>query len=234
MQSISCIKQRDSWEMKDFFLLLFIAFVAVPLLIETYLYNLFETFFKDTFYSGTLIGFFMSILFTLSLYYISIKPHALSFKEIGLVSFERGYWKQILLWTLALIVLSTFIMIFMSLMGGTYENAKTESIQQSISPLILLIGLLSASVVSPIYEELFYRGFIYRFVRNRLGIFPGNMISSSLFTLAHIPTYNTLPVNFLSGLIFAWTYEKTNSVIPAIIIHGLFNGIAVLLTAFAS
>ncbi|MGG3452197.1 CPBP family glutamic-type intramembrane protease [Domibacillus aminovorans] len=32
---------------------------------------------------------------------------------------------------------------------------------------------------------------------------------------------------------FAWAYEKTHSVIPGIIIHGTFNAIAIILTAFA-
>jgi citrate lyase synthetase len=48
--------------------------------------------------------------------------------------------------------------------------------------------------------------------------------------IAHIPTYNTLPVNFISGLVFAWTYEKTGSILPAIIIHASYNGIAFILT----
>jgi len=58
-------------------------------------------------------------------------------------------------------------------------------------------------------------------------------ISSAIFTAAHIPTYNTLALNFVSGMIFAWTYERTRSIIPGILIHGLTNTLAVLLTAFA-
>ena len=57
------------------------------------------------------------------------------------------------------------------------------------------------------------------------------LISSIIFTVVHIPTYNTLPVNFLSGVVFAWLYEKTNSIfLSAMIAHALFNFIAVLLT----
>ena len=59
------------------------------------------------------------------------------------------------------------------------------------------------------------------------------LLSASIFTLVHIPTFNTLPVNFVSGLVFAWIYQKTGSVIPCILMHGLFNGIAVILTVAA-
>ncbi|OAH55761.1 hypothetical protein AWH48_03540 [Domibacillus aminovorans] len=57
--------------------------------------------------------------------------------------------------------------------------------------------------------------------------------SSFIFMIVRIPTFNVLPVAFASGLIFAWAYEKTHSVIPGIIIHGTLNAIAIILTAFA-
>ncbi|MCZ8534563.1 CPBP family intramembrane glutamic endopeptidase [Psychrobacillus psychrodurans] len=44
----------------------------------------------------------------------------------------------------------------------------------------------------------------------------GILLSSSVFMLMHIPTYNTLPINFLTGVIFSWTYEKTGSIYPGI------------------
>ena len=49
--------------------------------------------------------------------------------------------------------------------------------------------------------------FLYIF-RNRYGMRGGMFISSIIFTVVHIPTYNTLPVNFLSGVVFAWLYER--------------------------
>ncbi|WP_338086281.1 CPBP family intramembrane glutamic endopeptidase [Lysinibacillus xylanilyticus] len=56
------------------------------------------------------------------------------------------------------------------------------------------------------------------------------MISSLIFTIAHFPTLNAMPVNFINGVVFAWVYEKTGSVIPGMIIHGIINTIAVFLT----
>ncbi|WP_369802655.1 lysostaphin resistance A-like protein [Psychrobacillus sp. OK032] len=90
--------------------------------------------------------------------------------------------------------------------------------------------MISAGVVSPVYEEIFYRGFIYRWLRVRLGMNWGIVISSLIFTIAYFPTINAMPVNFINGVVFAWVYEKTGSVIPGMIVHGVFNTIAVLLT----
>lgn len=99
--------------------------------------------------------------------------------------------------------------------------------------LSFLIAFVSAAIISPIYEEIFYRGFLYRWFRVKWGVPAGILLSSSVFMLVHIPTYNTLPVNFLTGVIFSWTYEKTGSIYPGMIIHGVFNGIAVVLTALS-
>ncbi|WP_440131309.1 CPBP family glutamic-type intramembrane protease [Paenibacillus xylanexedens] len=42
-----------------------------------------------------------------------------------------------------------------------------------------------------------------------------------------------MPVNFISGIVLAWTYERKESVVPAMFVHGVFNTIAVLLTALS-
>ncbi|PGE90290.1 CPBP family intramembrane glutamic endopeptidase, partial [Bacillus toyonensis] len=71
---------------------------------------------------------------------------------------------------------------------------------------------------------------LYRWLRTRFGMMWAIFLSSLIFTIIHIPTYNAMPVNFLSGIVFAWAYERTNSIWPSVIIHGLTNGIMVLLT----
>lgn len=123
------------------------------------------------------------------------------------------------------------IVVLTSYIGISVENSKTQAIQQNITFFTVLIAFLSAAVISPIYEEIFYRGFLYRWLRTRLGLVGAILLSSFIFTIAHIPTYNVMPVNFFSGIIFALAYERTNSIWPSIIIHGLTNGIMVLLTS---
>ena len=64
-----------------------------------------------------------------------------------------------------------------------------------------------------------------------MGFIGAIILSAAIFTIAHIPTYNVMPVNFFSGIIFALAYERTNSIWPAVMIHGITNGIMVLLTS---
>lgn len=175
--------------------------------------NHFIYLFSNTLYSGTLTGLTIAIVLMTGLYFIALRPKNLSWKEVGVRSFSTKYWLKIPIWLLVTIILSVAVVLLTSLLGNSVDNSKTESLQQNINLFTILIGIISAGVVSPVYEEIFYRGFIYRWLRVRLGMNWGIVISSLIFTIAHFPTLNAMPVNFINGVVFAWVYEKTGSVI---------------------
>ncbi|WP_211655454.1 CPBP family intramembrane glutamic endopeptidase [Planococcus alpniumensis] len=224
---------KGMWSWKELIYLLAIVLIAVPIFVEYSLYHYLVNFFGNELHAGTLTGLVMSIIFMASLYFIVLKPNGQSWKTVGVHTFSPGHWKPIMIWSIVLIVVSIVLVIIMAEFGVGTDNSKTDSLQSQLTRLNFFIGLISAAVISPIYEEIFYRGFLYRFFSSRYGIGVGMLLSASIFTLVHIPTFNTLPVNFVSGLIFAWIYQKTGSVLPCILMHGLFNGIAVILTATA-
>ena len=223
--------RKDPWSIRELIALLLLTFVLVPWLIESRLQALFEHIFHNSLYSGTLTGLVMGIIFTTGVYIIALLPTKIGWAEVGIRTFPRRYLISIAIWSFALLATSVLILYLMSLFGGSYENSKTESIQSQISLFTVLIAVVSAGIVSPVYEEIFYRGFLYRWFRTRFGRGWALFLSSAIFMAAHIPTYNTLAINFAAGLIFAWTYETTKSVIPGMIVHGLTNTIFVLLTA---
>lgn len=221
------------WTWKQFAITMILLFGMTPLLIEQHLHNFLEQSWGNTLYSGTSIGLVLAVVFMTVLYFVAIRPQALSIETLGL---RRISWKDsniILLWTVLLIVLSIIIVVVQTYVGIGVSNTKTESLQRDLSLISILIAFGSAAIVSPIYEEIFYRGFLYRFFQERFGVGIGMIVSAGIFTLAHLPTTNTLLVNFVSGLVFAWVYERTNSIYSSMVIHGTFNGLAVLLTALA-
>ena len=228
--NVSAWKQKDTWTGKEFTLLLLLEFIFVIVVVKYGVQSLYLSLFSNTLYSGTLTGLTIAIVLMTGLYFIALRPKNLSWKEVGVRSFSTKYWLKIPIWLLITIILSVAVVLLTSLLGNSVDNSKTESLQQNINLFTILIGIISAGVVSPVYEEIFYRGFIYRWLRVRLGMNWGIVISSLIFTIAHFPTLNAMPVNFINGVVFAWVYEKTGSVIPGMIIHGVFNTIAVLLT----
>lgn len=234
MDSTKSFFKTTPWGWREMNIMLFLIFIFVPIVIEFALQETLLEALNSKLYAGTATGLVMALAFTSCLYFFALRPKGLKFREFGVRKFEKRYWKSIVGWTIILIVTSVVLVIVMDILFnvGT-ENAKTKSIQSQLSLFSVGIAFLSAAVISPLYEEILYRGFLYRFLRSKFGVRIALFISSTVFMLVHIPTYNTLPVNFISGLIFAWTYEKSGSILPAILIHGFFNGIAVLLTVLA-
>ncbi|SDK46604.1 CPBP family intramembrane glutamic endopeptidase [Sediminibacillus albus] len=223
---------QSPWSWKELILLLTLVLILIPFFIEYLLMQFLKVGFQNDLYSGTLTGFIMAILFSLGVYFIAIKPKRLSWKEVGFQRFPRSYWKSLIGWSLMLIIsaiLLSYLIEWLFTIGT--DNSKTESLQTRLTTINIIIAFVSAAIISPIYEEIFYRGFLYRWFRSKYGLFPGILISSFIFMLVHIPTFNSLPYTFISGIIFAWTYEKTQSIYPAMIIHGTFNGLSILLTA---
>ncbi|MBR2076307.1 MAG: CPBP family intramembrane metalloprotease [Exiguobacterium sp.] len=226
-------KTTPIWTWNQFAVTMVLLFGVTPLLIERQLHNFLEQSWGNTLYSGTSIGLLLAIIFMTVLYFVAIRPQALSIETLGL---RQISWKDagiILLWTIVLIGLSIIIVVVQSYFGIGTSNTKTESLQSDLSIISILIAFGSAAIISPIYEEIFYRGFLYRFFQERFGVWIGMIVSAGIFTLAHLPTTNTLLVNFVSGLVFAWVYERTNSIYSSMLIHGTINGLAVLLTALA-
>ncbi|MDQ0172546.1 CPBP family intramembrane glutamic endopeptidase [Paenibacillus tundrae] len=231
MTSTDTWKKMDQWTWREFAALLALEFVFVIFVIKFAVQSLYEQWLSNTLYSGTLTGLTIAIVLLLGIYLVALRPQKLSWTEVGLKGFPAKDWWRIVLWTLMLIVLSVGAVYLTSLLGNTVDNSKTESLKQSVTVFTILIGVVSAGIVSPIYEEIFYRGFIFRWLRTRVSMSWAIVISSLIFTAAHYPTMNAMPVNFISGVVLAWTYERTGSVVPGMIVHGVFNTIAVLLTA---
>ncbi|WP_173915353.1 CPBP family intramembrane glutamic endopeptidase [Halobacillus sp. Marseille-Q1614] len=222
-------KQTDPWTWKTFISLLLLEFLFVMIVVKYGIQELLEQWFDNSLYSGTLTGIVIAMVLITGVYFIALRPKQLKWNEVGVRAFPAKDWRRILLWTLLLMIGGFAVLTFISYFGHTSENSKTESLQQNLSLMTLLIGLISAAVISPIYEEIFYRGFLYRWLRTRVGMTWGILISSLIFTAAHYPTTNTMPINFMDGVVFAWAYERTNSIWPGVIVHGLVNGISILL-----
>jgi membrane protease YdiL (CAAX protease family) len=81
---------------------------------------------------------------------------------------------------------------------------------------------LAGCVMGPISEEIFFRGIIYGFFRH-WGVMIAVLSSTVIFVLTH-PVGGNLPLTQLvGGIIFALAYEKEQSLMVPITIHGLGN-----------
>jgi hypothetical protein len=92
-----------------------------------------------------------------------------------------------------------------------------------------LILLLGVGILAPISEELFFRGLIYNWFRQRWGMWVSILLSSIWFSIGHIDSLGVVASSFLMGGVIAYVYERTRSLWFAIAIHLITNSISVLL-----
>lgn len=224
-------KKQDPWGWREFILLMLLEFIIVIGVVKLIVQPLYAEWLKDDLYAGTLTGLTIAVILMAGVYFIALRPKRLSWREAGVKAFSSKDWKLIGLYSVGLLIGAVIIVVLTSFIGNSWENSKTEAMQQNVTFFTVLIAFISAAVISPIYEEIFYRGFLYRWLRTRMGLKGALLLSSLIFTIIHIPTYNVMPVNFFSGILFALAYERTGSIWPPVLIHGLTNGFMVLLTS---
>ena len=89
-------------------------------------------------------------------------------------------------------------------------------------------GILAIAIVGPVLEELLFRGAITKALLQQYNPTKAILISALLFGV-HINPAQILPA-FLIGILLAWTYYKTGSLIPCIFMHILNNSLSVYLS----
>lgn len=107
--------------------------------------------------------------------------------------------------------------------------------QYSQWPIATVI-FINAAIVTAVFEEMLFRGFFQTMIRSHIyRPWPSILLSSALFTASHsIVNISHWPALFVLGVCLGYAYEKSGSLFRPIIIHSVFNGlavIAVLLTA---
>ena len=87
---------------------------------------------------------------------------------------------------------------------------------------------LFAAIVGPIIEELFFRGFMYGALKKHIGIFWSMMATAAVFAALHAHLVGFIPIMAL-GILLAYLYEKTGTLVSSITVHMIHNLSMVLL-----
>lgn len=94
--------------------------------------------------------------------------------------------------------------------------------------------ILSVVVLTPIAEEVFFRGLVQStFRRYFRSPWVGIVATSAIFVLLHYPQWKDMPALFALAVALGYNYERCGRLYPAILIHAIFNAVnvAVVLTA---
>jgi membrane protease YdiL (CAAX protease family) len=110
-----------------------------------------------------------------------------------------------------------------------------EQIPENLSANAKILTAVLALVLAPVTEELFYRGILYRGIRDRHGVALGMIVSSLLFGASHVVEAPWRDALFLmtlmvfTGLGLATIYERRGNLVADVAAHIAFNVIGIVI-----
>jgi len=85
--------------------------------------------------------------------------------------------------------------------------------------------ILSGVVAAPVVEEFIYRGILYARMRAFVSMWPAILVSGLVFWSLHWVSRGDFssPHHLFAGILLAWSYEETRSLLAPTILHALGN-----------
>ena len=108
------------------------------------------------------------------------------------------------------------------------NQAQDIGFAKNLSGIELLIAFVSLVIIVPVFEEIIFRGVLFRGLRKNISFVPAMIIVSVIFAVAHLQ-WNLALDTFALSLALCWLLEKSNSLIPSITLHALKNSVAFLI-----
>ena len=121
------------------------------------------------------------------------------------------------------------------LLGAGAAAANLLSMLASQAPRTAASGMLDPGttalvahvmILAPVAEEVAFRGIIYRHLRQFMAPLTGMIASALVFALMHGNLSQSIWAMVL-GVVAAFAYEQTRSLVTPILIHTLFNSVPV-------
>jgi membrane protease YdiL (CAAX protease family) len=230
------LKKQERWSWVDLLIIVFgillilflgaVIFVALMVAMGQKPENLVDPTISQT------LGLTMleSVALILGIYLFGLRRKGLDWSAVG---FRQTSW----LWigisigaTLIIIPIVGFItLVFFFLTGQPIENPQLDFLlPEGLSAGNAVLMLLLGGFVAPLAEELFFRGVLYTFLRERWGIWLSVFLSSFLFGLIHGDIAVGI-TGFLLGVVAALVFEYSKSLWTAVIVHVINNSLKIAL-----
>ncbi|MHA1674508.1 MAG: lysostaphin resistance A-like protein [Promethearchaeota archaeon] len=174
----------------------------------------------------------LSLIFNFGFFWLfGIRTHKISWNEVGADNFDFvGSGNGI--FAICITVIVFFGRMFLNVLlidlfpQNPSENEKMIDIITGGG--IFWVGFLLSAGVIPIVEELFFRGLMYRGLRQHLSPKISILISAFLFGIVHLDIVQGILAGIM-GIFLAWMYEKSGSIYIPILMHILNNAITFLI-----
>jgi len=176
----------------------------------------------------TVLGLFVaqSVVMVTLTWLVALRPHHLGLADIGLRPAYSGWYRlAVAIGLLCMPVVALVNLALQSLTGGPAENPQLEALApEGFSWTSLIAMLLLVGVLVPFVEEVIFRGLVLGWLRKHLRFAYAAPISALFFSVVHgIPSL--MPALAVMGLVLAAMKERSGSLWPSMIVHGVFNAL---------
>lgn len=127
-------------------------------------------------------------------------------------------WPVLLVTTFSWFLLSGSQTLFTQL----YPDPTIENYISVLSEHDSAVYVILTLFVAPVFEELLFRGVLFRIFAGRFNVFAGMMLSSVLFAAVH-GTFSHLYLGFFLGLFCALAYIRSGTVWASVLVHSVYN-----------
>jgi membrane protease YdiL (CAAX protease family) len=139
------------------------------------------------------------------------------------------FWPAVGWMALAFVAFYVFTLAWVSILGTNPDDTKLpDELGVKDSTFALLAVAFLVSVIAPMAEEFFFRGFFFGAMRNWKGPWPAAVITGVVFGAIHLGSAEAaflLPLAFF-GFCLCLIRERTGSLYPCIALHCLNNSLA--------
>ena len=186
---------------------------------------------------GALLNF---LCFTGGVYLFGVRRGKLSWQGIGLLPAKN--FMLAVVGSLAITLLLNFFryIVLLVLIVATGADMSSLAGREAYFQIGMdtwqgvVLSLVGIGILAPIGEELFFRGLLYDWFRQKMPLWAAVVISSVLFGLAHYDSWMVMISTFIMGVGLALAYQYTKSIWTSILIHIFTNFGSILLMVVVS
>lgn len=164
-----------------------------------------------------------------SIYLFGLRRRHLSWAAVGIRPINDR-------WLLYAIALGIIVIPASGLIAASIQFAMGQPLSNPQLPFLAPNGFswfgaismfLLGGIAAPIGEELFFRGILYQWLRDRWGVWVGIIVSGLIFGALHGEP-SVAGAAAVLGMLLAWVYERSQSLWAPIVIHVINNGIKII------
>jgi membrane protease YdiL (CAAX protease family) len=139
------------------------------------------------------------------------------------------FWPAVGWMAAAFAAFYAFTLVWVAILGVSPDDTKLpDELGVKDSTYALLAVAFLVTVVAPIAEEFFFRGFFFGALRNWKGLWPAALLTGLVFGAIHVGSAEAaflLPLGFF-GFSLCLLRERTGSLYPGIALHCVNNSLA--------